>query len=514
MQSTTRRSTSTLPDTPAQVLAALRAEQDDRRASEVRSMRLAAHWVALHPAADSSDPEACFQSPKTLAGEGSPVIDEFCIPDVATMLGLTCDAVGSYLTDVVELRYRLPNLWAGVLAGEVTPWRARAIAQATVALTREAAAFVDEQTAWCANRVTPSQLVRLVDHARARFMPDALAKEIAEAADRRHVTFTTDQVSYDGTMHLEADLELPDALGLAEAVTAGAARLAALGSQDTVDGRRATALGDLARHQLAFGFPDDERRDEGSVGPAVEAGATSPVPNPQPPATRIVLHAHLSADAIARPDLAASTGECLTGSVEQAGGRVLSVEQIRAWCGRDDVSVVIKPVIDLHQRLETAGYTPTDRIREHVIARGPDVRVPVVWPQRETLRPGPRHPLRPSASRPRWADRDRQPRPAVSATSPPQDPRPVALPDDQPRRVRLDQPPRARVPPRPHRRPTYPAHGPPARPVATPPHTPQTERLRGHRRVNRLRHRDHAHFPTVSCAFGCNAGPLCDDMGV
>ncbi len=175
-------STSTLPDTPAQVLAALRAEQDDRRASEVRSMQLAAHWIALHPAADSSDPAACFQSPKTLAGEGSPVIDEFCIPDVATMLGLTCDAVGSYLTDVIELRYRLPNLWAGVLTGEVTPWRARAIAQATVALTAEAAAFVDEQTAWCANRVTPSQLTRLVVHSRARFMDEAVAKEIDVAA--------------------------------------------------------------------------------------------------------------------------------------------------------------------------------------------------------------------------------------------------------------------------------------------------------------------------------------------
>src|SRR5687768_2668749 len=205
---TSTATTATVPDTPAEVLAALRAEQDERRASEVRSMRLAAHWVALHPAADASDPAACFQLPKTLAGDGSPVIDEFCIPDVATMLGLTCDAVGSYLTDVVELRYRLPNLWAGVLACDVTPWRARVIAQATVALTREAAGFVDDQTAWCANRLTPSQLTRLVDHARARFMPEALAKEIADAADRRHVTFSTDQVSYDGTIHLEADLEI------------------------------------------------------------------------------------------------------------------------------------------------------------------------------------------------------------------------------------------------------------------------------------------------------------------
>ncbi|UUZ59626.1 hypothetical protein [Nocardioides sp. B-3] len=209
MATSTRSSTDTLPDTPAGVLSALRAEQDARQSSEVRSMRLAAHWVALHPVLDRSCPDACFQSPKTLAGVGSPVIDEFTIPDIATMLGQTCDAVGSYLTDVIELRYRLPQLWAGVPAGLVTPWRARRIAQTTVGLSVEAATFVDEQTAWCANRLTPTELGRLVDHARARFMPDQLAKETEDAADRRHVTFDTDRVSFDGTLHLEADLDLP-----------------------------------------------------------------------------------------------------------------------------------------------------------------------------------------------------------------------------------------------------------------------------------------------------------------
>ena len=49
---------------------------------------------------------------------------------------------------------------------------------------------------------------------------------------------------------MEASLELPDALALAEAVKSGAEHLARLGSTDTIDGRRATALGDLARHQL------------------------------------------------------------------------------------------------------------------------------------------------------------------------------------------------------------------------------------------------------------------------
>ncbi|HXH78359.1 HNH endonuclease signature motif containing protein, partial [Nocardioides sp.] len=157
---------------------------------------------------------------------------------------------------------------------------------------------------------------------------------------------------FDGTMHLEADLDVPDALGLAEAVSAGAARLAALGSEDTLDGRRATALGDLARHQLAFGFDDAE---------------SGPREVTKPATTQIVLHAHLSADAILRtnPD----GDKCLSGYVEQAGHRVLTSDQIRDWCGRPDVSVVVKPVLDLHHRLETTGYTPTDRIRDHVIAR-------------------------------------------------------------------------------------------------------------------------------------------------
>ena len=55
--------------------------------------------------------------------------------------------------------------------------------------------------------------------------------------------------------------------------------------------------------------------------------------------------------------------------VEQAGQRLLSVEQIRAWCGRPDVAVAVNPVIDLRERLECLGYEPTEKIREHVIVR-------------------------------------------------------------------------------------------------------------------------------------------------
>ncbi|KRE99741.1 hypothetical protein ASG88_14165 [Nocardioides sp. Soil777] len=351
-------------------------------------MRLAVHWADLH-IADPEFAEACFTSPKTFAGEGSPSIDEFCVPEFATMLGRTNDSAGRFLTDCVEVAYRLPRLWGAVLSGLVAGWRARIIAQTTLALTLEAATHVDEQVFWCASRLTPSQLRRVVDEARVRFMPDQVDKALEDSADKRHVTFDTEQASFDGTMHLEADLEIPDALALAEAVKSGAEHLARLGSTDTADGRRATALGDLARHQLTIGFdhpdhPDHPDGTDGTAGtagadsPLVEQGPLGPIPTAQSsgssrkkakPVTQIHLYAHLSADAITHFDSPDAPDEALCGRIEQGGQRLLSVDQIRAWCGRPDVQVVVTKVIDLRERLECQGYRPTPEIREHVIVR-------------------------------------------------------------------------------------------------------------------------------------------------
>ena len=370
-----------LPDTPAELLRAVKASRDRAAAEDIEMMRLAVHWADLH-LADPEFAEACFTSPKTFAGEGSPAIDEFCVPEFATMLGRTNDSAGRFLTDCVELAYRLPRLWAAVQAGLVAGWRARLIAQTTLALTLEAATYVDEQVFWCASRLTPSALGRLVDEARVRYMPDEVEKALQRSADKRHVTFDTQQVSFDGTMAMEASLELPDALALAEAVKSGAEHLAKLGSTDTIDGRRATALGDLARHQLTIGFDDPPLVEEGPLGPvskpapAADASGdgfetglrpSSTTGGPAKPVTQVVLYAHLSAGALSH--LTDGNRVALSARVEQAGQRLLSVEQIRRWCGRPDVAVTVNPVIDLRERLECLGYEPTAKIREHVIVR-------------------------------------------------------------------------------------------------------------------------------------------------
>ena len=122
-----------LPDMPAELLRAVREHKKAADRLDVEMMRLGVHWADLH-LADPEYAEACFTSPKTFAGEGSPSIDEFCVPEFATMLGRSNDSAGRFLTDCVEVAYRLPRLWGAVLSGLVAGWRARIIAQTTLAV--------------------------------------------------------------------------------------------------------------------------------------------------------------------------------------------------------------------------------------------------------------------------------------------------------------------------------------------------------------------------------------------
>ena len=82
-----------------------------------------------------------------------------------------------------------------------------------------------------------------------------------------------------------------------------------------------------------------------------------------------MLYAHLSADAITHFDHPDRPDQVLCARLEQANQRLVLAEQVRAWCGRPDVQVVVNQVIDLRQRLECQGYHPTAEIREHVIVR-------------------------------------------------------------------------------------------------------------------------------------------------
>ena len=281
-------------------------------------------------------------------------------------------------------------------------------------LSREAAAFVDAQVAAFAHKIGPAAPDRLVAEATARFMPAQAAEDAAAAAEGRHVTFHHDQVSFNGTTRIEAELDLADALDLDAALTRGAETLKAAGSEAPLDVRRAMAAGDLARRQLALDLaaePTDRR--------PVSTGSTERCPRPQATKPRqVVLYVHLSEAAI-------------TGTGDRAS----------SWPGSRTATRSSPPT-----RSGPGAPTPTPRSSSnpsstspstsHHRLRGPrpprradrparpHLRLPLVHPPRPTLRPRPRHPPRPRRAR---RPRARATSPPLPTTSPAEDPRHLDL---------------------------------------------------------------------------------------
>ena len=91
-------------------------------------------------------------------------------------------------------------------------------------LTPEAAGWVDAQVAAVAGKVGPAQLDRLVAEAIKRF---ELAEEEPfdpdgwQKVDPRHVTIDRDEAHFAGTLHLEAEIDIADALDLDRATRPG-----------------------------------------------------------------------------------------------------------------------------------------------------------------------------------------------------------------------------------------------------------------------------------------------------
>jgi hypothetical protein len=223
-------------------------------------------------------------------------------------------------------------------------------------LTKEAAAFVDAQVAAVAGKVSPAQLDRLVAEAIKRFdlaAPDPAAdpEDGYLHVDPRHVTIDTQDVHFAGTMKVEAELGIADALDLDRALAQGAAERKAWGSTDTLDVRRSQALGDLARTQTALDLHTsgaDTARDNADGLPA---------------AREVVLHAHFDATLDGLSTVFGPTGRL------EEGQRLVLLDQIRSWCADSRTKVTVKPVIDLNTQLDSDAYQVPDRLREQVILR-------------------------------------------------------------------------------------------------------------------------------------------------
>jgi hypothetical protein len=347
-------------------LARERKTAEEQAAADL--LDVAARWADLHPPESIHD-AASFTVPgceheEPIAGEGAPLVAEFCVAELGTSLGISTTAAKKLIGHALELRHRLPRLWAQVHAGHVPAWRARAVADTTIhtspALTAEAAGFVDSQVAAVAGRIGTAQLDRLVAEAIKRYDlavadPSKDPEDGWQHVDPRHVTVNKDDVHYAGTLRIEAEVDIADALDLDRAVAHHAATQKTLGSQLPLDARRAKALGDLARTQTAL----DLAFQDGAVKGDSDDESTDNLPA----AREVVIHAHFDATFSGDATVFGPTGRM------ENGQRLALLDQIRSWCADTRTKVTVKPVIDLNTQLTAQGYDIPDRLREQVQLR-------------------------------------------------------------------------------------------------------------------------------------------------
>ncbi len=309
----------------AVVLDGLRAKAAEISRAEVEKAELTIEWAVLNEA----DPAECVglfaDKALPVAGPGAPLVSELALMEYAAALGVTTESGFAQVGRVLELRYRLPRLWDRVTSGKLPLWRAGRIAEQTICLPEAGAAHVDRYLAPVAHSCSWAQLDRVVEEALVRFDPAAAEAKRRAAAERRHVDVQLDQVSFDGTVRIDAEVDLADALDLEDALRAGAKQQADLGSTESLDVRRSIALGDLARRQLAFGFDTEA------------------------PARPLELHVHVSDEVVGR---CANTRS------------PISVDQIREWCGNPDAKITVKPVIDLNEHIHVEAYEAPDRLKD------------------------------------------------------------------------------------------------------------------------------------------------------
>jgi hypothetical protein len=347
----TSTAAATVPDTASGVLAFARGRRVAADRAEADLLRAAVQWAVLHPAVTLDDAETFRlrgggETGIPLAGPGAPLVAEFAVAEFAAAVGMGPESGKYYVGHALELCYRLPGLWAQVMAGELPSWKARRVADATISrgLSVEAAAHVDRHVAPVAHRIRPAQLDRLVTEAVGRFMPDEAEAERRAAAEGRHFTIDHEQVSFAGTSRVFGELDLADALDLDDAIRGIAGQLADLGSTESLDVRRSLAAGELARRQLTL--------DLTSAGP--------PSPSRTRPARRTVLYLHLSETAL--------RGRDPIGRVDNTRSPI-TAEQIRTWCGHPDTHLTVTPVIDLAGHVHVDAYEVPDRIKERLALR-------------------------------------------------------------------------------------------------------------------------------------------------
>jgi hypothetical protein len=285
----------------AGTLAAAEANEHALITAETRRLHIAAHWADIHPGdavVDSRLPGS--ERPVQLGGDGTPTVADFCPAELGCALRMSDGSASRLIGDALDLRHRLPQIWAAALAGQVPAHQARQIAAATRHLTAAQAGWVDAQLAPSLGALPWGRLQTLLEATIIEADPVGAEQRAALAAQERFVRLG--RSSEHGLKLIIARATAGDAIWFKATIDRIADILARQGDDDPIEVRRSKAIGILAQPAQALQLlcqhqdddwdgptePSDADQDpheaEGEVGFDDAAQAAEPAAHREQPA--------------------------------------------------------------------------------------------------------------------------------------------------------------------------------------------------------------------------------------
>ena len=329
-----------MPASAAELFARLDASERALVAAEVAKLETI---HALCVAFRTVDEDAFGEAAERLVfhgAHGTPGVAEYLSLEVSALLRISPGAGAGLVGQVLNCVYRHPLLWDAVRSGAVRWYRAvEVISEVNAAgLCQAAAVWVDAQITPKLACLPRGRVLRLLRGYIALADPEEARERELRARAQRHVTVWDSSLESGPCRNLTGRLDVTDAVALDATLTQLAALLAAEGDPESLEHRRATALGILADPARAFQLLN---------------GADAPS---QQTATLVV---HLAPEAIGT--------EFAIGRVEDqmALSRDTWVELL------GNTRVTVRPVIDLNTIPPVDAYEIPDRIRDAVCWRSP-----------------------------------------------------------------------------------------------------------------------------------------------
>jgi len=346
---------------PAGVLAAAaEAELDERRAA-LRKLELAYQWAVLHPSTADTGVETpggpaldVLDADESLGGAGTPAVAAFTPEAFAAAMGISPSSAAALIADALDLRHRLPGLWARVQRLELPAGQARRVAQQTRRLPVAGARWVDDQLAARATGWGSVVVDRLVADAIARFDPEEHAKREDQGTASWDVELSHPApTDFAGTSDLTARGDTLALQQFYDLVCAIAHQMFLDGDADPLGARKAKALGLIAA--LLSGAASGQA----ALDLQTVLGTAS-----QPKRSgKVKVFVHVEAADLDLDDQGGSA--FATGEVERLGAATLA--KIHHWVGHRQV--VIQPVLNMQRGDAVDVHDPPPWMRELVILR-------------------------------------------------------------------------------------------------------------------------------------------------